>query len=248
MQPLPFEIVDDRGARIGDHWHRVLVLIAGILLAAGVAWWVGLDPLALIAEETYLNPFSLMLGFAVLAILWQVARAFFVTLSIRRDGAATLVVKPGSSLRQRGNLVGEVRLGASALARLKGHAPRIELVCEDVYAVQHVGEPHRQPRLIPIESARVIGDEITRYGAGRYAFTVAVPQELKPIAEFVERSDGTSNRAGFSGAAFVTVPFMTPRLVGGAKGKPAFRRWRVEVLGADALVAFDISERIDATV
>lgn len=37
-QSLPFEVADDRGARIGDHWGEVLVLMAGILLAAG---WPG---------------------------------------------------------------------------------------------------------------------------------------------------------------------------------------------------------------
>lgn len=44
---------------------------------------------------------------------------------------------------------------------------------------------------------------------------------------------------------FFTLPFLKPRLVGGEKGKPAFRRWRVEVLGKHALAAFDLSGHID---
>ena len=35
--------------------------------------------LALIVEEDYLNPFSLMLGAAALAILWRVVRALSIT-------------------------------------------------------------------------------------------------------------------------------------------------------------------------
>jgi hypothetical protein len=247
MPPLPFEIVDDRGARVGAHWYRVVVLIAAIVLAAGVAWWVDIDPLALIADEGYFNPFSLMLGLAVGAILWEVGRAVVTGRSMRRDGAAALVVEAGSDLRQGGRLVGEVRLGVGALAALGGQLPKIELVCEDVYAVRHVGELHRDPRLIPIESARVAGGDIARRGAGHYAFSLALPRGLKPIANFIERDDNASDGAGHSGAGFVTVPFMKPRLVGGEKRKPAFRRWRVEVLGEEPLAAFDLSEHVDVT-
>lgn len=242
---LPFEVADDRGARIGDQWGEVLVLMAGILLAAGVAWWVDINPLTLIAEENYVNPFSLMLGAATLAILWRVARALSITIGMRRDGAASLVVNLGSSLRQGGRLVAEVKLGPGALARLQEQLPRVELVCEDVYALNRGGEGIRHPRLIPIESARVAGSGLVRLGAGRYEFTVALPGGLKPIAAFVERSDGLSNQAGRSSAAFITLPFLKPRLVGGEKGKPAFRRWRVEVLGRNTLAAFDLSEYID---
>lgn len=245
--PLPFELADDRRARIGNHWYGVVVLVASILLAAGAAWWIGIDPLALVAEEDYLNPFSLMLGLAALAMAWRVVQAFSITLDIRRDGPASLVVKQGSSLRQGGRLLGEVTLGRTAQARLDGQLPRIELVCEDVYAVSHVGDTTRQPRLIPIESARVVGSEIARQGGGRYEFMVDVPSGLKPIANFVERADGLSNRPGFSGAGFVTLPFLKPRLVGGKKGKPAFRRWRVEALGKGTLAAFDLSEHMDVT-
>lgn len=244
---LPIEIADDRKAHVGSHWYEVLVLLASIVLAAGVAWWTGADPLALIAAEDYVNPFSLMLGAAALAIAWRVARAMHITVGIRRDGPALLVVKPASSLRQGGRLLGEVTLGPGAIARLDGQLPRIELVCEDVYAVARTGESDRMPRLIPVESARVAGRDVARLGAGRFEFTAALPTGLKPIASFVERSDGVSNRPGFSGAAFVTLPFLKARLVGGAHGKPAFRRWRVEVLGTRTLAAFDLSEHVDAS-
>ncbi len=89
------------------------------------------------------------------------------------------------------------------------------------------------------------GTEIDRHGAGRCGSKVALPSGLKPIAAFVERADDLSNQPGVSGAAFVTLPFLKPRLVGGEKGKPAFRRWRVEVLGRHALAAFDLSGHID---
>mgnify|MGYP000095710409 CR=1 FL=1 len=79
--------------------------------------------LALIVEEDYLNPFSLMLGAAALAILWRVVRALSITLGIRRDGAASLVVRKESSLRQGGRLLGEVQLGPGAVARLDGEFP-----------------------------------------------------------------------------------------------------------------------------
>jgi hypothetical protein len=122
---------------------------------------------------------------------------------------------------------------------------RIELVCEDVYALEHTGDATRKRRLIPIESARVVGREVARQGAGSYGFRVALPSGLKPIATFVERADGLSGRPGFSGATFITLPFMKARLLGGTAGKPAFRRWRVEVIGKGVLAAFDLSEHID---
>lgn len=239
MQPLPFEIADERGGRIAADWEEVLILVVAIVLPAGVLWWNGYalqEILALLAEESYLNPFSLMLGLALVAILWRVARALFTAFSLRRGGAAMLEVKPGSRLRQGGRLVGAIRLGPGAVSRLDGHAPRVELVCEDVYAVEHVGDIQRKPRLIPIESARVASSDLAIIDSGHFEFTLAFPSRLKPLAAFIERADGTGR-----GATFVTLPFMKPRLIGGESRKPRSRRWRVEVLGRGTLASFDLS-------
>ncbi|MCQ8102967.1 hypothetical protein NP590_02515 [Methylomonas sp. SURF-2] len=244
MQPLPFEIGDDRHSRIAADWEGIAVLVVAIALPVGLLWWNGYEfqqILALLAEESYLNPFSLMLGLALLAILWRLTRAFFTAFSLRRGGGATLEVKTGSRLRQGGRLVGAIRLGPMALARLDGHIPRVELVCEDVYAIEHTGEMQREPRLIAIESARVGSSDPARIDSGAFEFTLALPSGLKPLATFIERTDGPH----LGGATFVTLPFMKPRLIGGENRKPRSRRWRVRVLGGGTLASFDLSAYVE---
>jgi hypothetical protein len=240
MSHLPFEIVDDQRQRVADHGSTVLILVAVILLAAATAWWV--DPIALIADEDYLNPFSLMLALAIAAILWQSGRAGWLMHRRRRagslgpDGQAGLYAASGRATHRAGHpgarrASGAGRRMASGRTRLRGH------LC-----VAQVSGPQRYPRRIPIEAARTTQTKISPIGTGQIEFTITLPDGLKPLAIGLARGDGQAT----AGAGFQTIPFTKPRLAGGANVRPSWRHWRLEVLHHQCLAAFDLSEHVES--